>query len=133
MPPKCVVAVAQIAVLAAEEQAHYHNKHPVTETAEQFHIRCAATLQKTRPFGEVSTRQKHPHKRGDFFRIGRAITIQHHNDIASSRFKTGTERHAFAPAGFHDDFDIRAELTCNFNRVIRRPPINQNDFSHHFR
>jgi len=128
VPPESIVAIAQVRVLAAKQQAAEHDEAPVAQLAVEFHIGCAAALHETGAFREVRPRHQGADKGGDLAGVGGPVGVDHDDDIAGCRRETLPECAALAAPFLHHDADVGDQRARDFEGIIGGVTINQDNF-----
>jgi hypothetical protein len=127
VPPERVVAVAQIGVPGAELAVDDRAQHPVAELADERHVVGPAAVGEPGPLGEVGAGHQRGHVRHDLVAVGRAVRVDHHDDVAGARLEAGDERVALALPLLADDFDAGPQIAGDLDGVIGGPAVHEDD------
>ncbi len=84
-------------------------------------------LEKREPLGEVSPGDQGRDEPDDLSAVGRAVAVDHHDNVASAGGESGPQGTSLAGSDLMDDLYIRAALFGDGNRVVYRAPVRQHD------
>ena len=71
----------------------------VAQLAEPGDVGAAAAGEEARSLGEVGARLERRHEAGDLGRVGRAVGVDHHDQVPGHGGEAGAERVALADPG----------------------------------
>lgn len=128
VPPEGVVAVAEVGVAGAELGVHDRAEYGVAELADRCHVVRAAAVGEPRPLGEVGARDQGRHIADDLLAVGRAVRVDHHDDVARARGEAADQGVTLALAALFHDLDAGPQLPCDADRAVGRVPVHEDDF-----
>ena len=96
----------------------------VAQLADQLHVVGAAAVGEPRPLGEVRPGDQRGDVADDLLAVGRAVGIDHHDDVAGAGREPGDQGVSLALAALLDDPDSghSSRATGRCRRSIRRRP-----------
>jgi len=127
VPPERVVAVAQVGVPGAEERVGEQVQREVAGPAHRRDVGAAAPGDEARALGEVRAVEQHVHERGDLARIGRAVGVEHHDDVAAAGGEPAGERVALALAGLAHHVHVGAKPAGHLHGAVDGVAVDQDD------
>ncbi len=97
--PEGVVAVAQVAVLAAPDPVDDLCQYPVADPAEHRDVGAAATGDEAAALGEVGSGQQGGYEAGYLCWVARPVAVEHYNDVTRGGPEPRRQGVTFALAG----------------------------------
>jgi hypothetical protein len=128
VPPERVVAVAEIGVAGAELAVDDRAQRPVAELADRRHVVRAAAVGEARPLGEVRARDQGGDIADDLVAVGRAVRVDHHDDVAGAGLEPGDQGIPLALALLFDDLDPGPQLAGDLDGVVGGIAVDENHF-----
>ena len=128
--PEGVVAVAEVRVPAAEQHVRDPVEEVVAERAEAGDVLAAAAVREARPLRDVGALGERPDERRDLVRVGRAVGVEHDDDVAGRRGEAARQCVALALAGLLHDVDAGHHASGGLDRVVDRVPVDEDDLVH---
>ena len=125
--PEGVVAVAEVREAGAEHRVDDHAERPVAEPAQRGDVAAARSGGEPRALREVGARGQRRDEPRDLGRVGRAVGVDHHDDVASHGGETAGERVALALPRLRDQADAGQQLAGHFRRAVDRMPVDHDD------
>ena len=126
-PPEGVVPVAQIGVLRPAQHVDQAAEDPVTQAAQPGDITAAAADGEPCALGEIRAVQQGPDELRDLGRIGRAVGVDHGDDVPGRRDEPAGQGVSLAAAVLGDDPDPRAQPTGGGDGVVDGVPVDNDD------
>src|SRR5271166_5019749 len=83
--PEDIEAVAQIGVSGAIEQIDHAGQDAIAEAAQASDVLAASALGESRSLGEISSVEKSRHEARDLIGVGRAVGVDHSDNVAGGR------------------------------------------------
>src|SRR5580700_1068561 len=127
--PECVISVAQICIPGAQGHVHHAAERPVAQPPVPGDVVAAATAGEAGPLGVVRAGQQGRHEPDYLVAVGRAVPVDHHDDVAGAGGEASPQRIALARADLVHDLDFRVALFGHGHGVVYRPPVDQYDFT----
>ncbi len=131
--PEGVVAVAEVGVPGAELAVDERAEGPVAQSANGRHVVRAAAVGESGALGEIRTADEGGDVRDDLLAVGRAVRVDHDDDVAGAGREAADQRVALALADLLDHLDVRPQFTGDVHRVVRGISVDEHDFVNPFR
>ena len=125
--PERVVAVAEVGIARAEEHVDQQVQRVIARTPQRRDVAAAPAEREARTLGEVVSLEQRGDEQRDLRRIGRAVGIEHHDDVAGGRREAAGERVALAARVLKNHADVRADRARHGDRVVDRMPVDDHD------
>jgi hypothetical protein len=125
--PERVVAVAEVGVARPVQRVHQEVEPAIAEPTGEGDVRAVAALGEARALHEVGAVDERGHEARDLRRVGRAIGVQHHDDLARGGLEARPERIPLATARLFDDDHVRSQRAGDIDGAVRRVPVDDDD------
>ena len=99
-------------------------EHAVTKPAQLRDVAAAAARGEPCSLGEVGAAQKRSHERRDLARIGRAVRVDHGDDVTGRSLEPAGQGVPLSPASLLHDPDVGPQLAGYRYRVVHRVPVH---------
>jgi hypothetical protein len=86
---------------------------------------CA--VEEARALDEVRSVEQRGEKARNLGGIGRAVSIQHDDDVAAGRREAACQRISLAEPCFQDDSDVWAQCLRHLDGVVHRMTVDEHD------
>ncbi len=126
--PEDVVAIAKVRVLSSVQHVDDGAQETVAEAADAGDVVAPAALGEPRPLREVSAVEERPDEARDLARVGGAVCVDHGDDVPGRRREAAGQSVSLAPAGLHDNTDIRAHCAGDGKRIVNGVAIDHDHF-----
>jgi hypothetical protein len=125
--PEGVVPVAEVGVPGPEEGVRHGVQHPVAPRPYAGDVGAATGAREACALGEVRPVLQRLDEELDLAGVGRAVRVEHHDDVTGDRGETARHRVALATPRLRDHDNVGSQRTGHSHGAVRRTTVHEDD------
>src|SRR5882757_1548379 len=123
--PEGVVAVTEVGEGCAVKSVYREAEETIPELAQCGDVGAAPARDEARALGEVRAGLERLDEAWDLRRVGRAVGVEHHDQVSGHRREAGPQRVALALAGLGHHLDARVGAARGGDGFVLRVPVDE--------